>query len=194
MDALLQLALECDIRAFYQCPAALKLPGEVIGYFCSLQRGGPRKRRKAVRKLLRVFFPPQICDTAQLFLDMKTRFDARGDFDRTAGAFATLLRFPSASLIEAAAAVAQRDPWLEKAALETLALDLDPSLVKGVLSLHSLGRGHAYDIERVLSAVERRGKVTEKERVKELARLLHGELHLARVFCERLGIASGPVV
>ncbi len=38
IDALLQLILECDIRAFSQCPDVLNLPPVVVEYFASLQR------------------------------------------------------------------------------------------------------------------------------------------------------------
>ena len=38
VDSLLALVLECDLRAFMQCPAVLQIPQEVLSYFCSMQR------------------------------------------------------------------------------------------------------------------------------------------------------------
>lgn len=79
------------------------------------------------------------------------------------------------ALMEAAAAVAQKDPWLERIAISTIVtkivraidltrfMEMEQKLQLSVFSLHSLGRAANYDLERVLKAVERESEPIEQK-------------------------------
>ena len=67
------------------------------------------------------------------------------------------------ALLEAAAAISQKDPWLERLAIRTIVDQLAEQaggwasfrLEMGLVSVHTLGRGVKSDISRIVSAVER---------------------------------------
>ncbi len=62
--------------------------------------------RKSVKKLLTMFFPQEIGQTAQMFLQMKTKFNRAGDFIKSANTLAKMLQFEHPAYIQAAAALA----------------------------------------------------------------------------------------
>lgn len=93
-----------------------------------------------------------------------------------------MLKLQNPAFLQAAVAVAQNDPWLERVAITTLIRNIfaSPELMSNqreyeklklsVISLHSLGRGDSYDINRILSNIQKGNrkvstKILDKARV-----------------------------
>ena len=68
-----------------------------------------------------------------------------------------------------------------------------------VVTLHSLGRGDSYDINRILQNIEQSrkkgvSKILDKRRVVELSRLIDGDIKMVSPLCQNMGISAGSVI